>query len=89
MPPGVVGNYKLGGARLGVATGYPILPIAHNAGHFWPRRKFIKRPGTIRIVIGPLITTKDKTSEEVLALAKNWIEGTMTQIDNFVNKPAS
>lgn len=81
IPYGQVGKYRLGGARLAVATGYPVLPIAHNAGRFWPRRKFLKTPGTIRVVIGPLIETTGRTAEEVLRDAKNWIEQTMLQID--------
>lgn len=91
VPVGHVGKYKLGGARLATATGYPVLPVAHNAGYCWPRRKFIKRPGTIRVVIGPLIESKDRTPEEVLTLAKNWIEDTVVRIGpgcvgSFVNK---
>lgn len=87
VAPGVVGHYKLGGARLAAATGYPVLPIAHNAGRYWPKRKFIKQPGTIRMVIGPLIESKGRTADEILTLAKNWIETTMTHIDDFVDKP--
>jgi 1-acyl-sn-glycerol-3-phosphate acyltransferase len=79
--PGTIGNYKLGGARLATATGHPVIPVAHNAGRYWPRRKFIKRPGTIQVVIGPVIETKDKTADEVLALAKDWIEETMRRLD--------
>jgi len=80
--PGHIGNYKLGGPRLAAATGYPVIPVAHNAGRFWPRRKFIKRPGKIRVVVGPLIESKDRTPEEVLDLAKSWIESTMVRIDS-------
>ncbi|RDI38380.1 lysophospholipid acyltransferase family protein [Aquicella lusitana] len=80
VPPGVVGNYKLGGARLAAATGYPVIPVAHNAGKFWPRRKFIKQPGTVRVVIGPLIESKGRTAEEILKLAKQWIEETVMRI---------
>ena len=86
VAPGVVGHYKLGGARLASVTGYPIIPVAHNAGRYWPRRKFIKQPGTVRVVIGPLIATEGRTPEEVLRLAKNWIESTMVRIDGLVDK---
>ena len=81
VPSGTIGHYRLGGARLAVATGYPVVPVAHNAGRFWPRRKFIKRPGTVHVVIGPLIETQGLEPEQVLELTKNWIEGTMTRID--------
>lgn len=82
VAPGKPGKYRLGGARLAVATGYPVIPVALNAGHFWPRRKFIKRPGTVRVVIGPPIETKGRTPEEVLSLTREWIEGTMARIEH-------
>lgn len=88
IPSGTVGHYKLGGARLAAATGYPVLPIAHNAGRFWPRRGFIKQPGTVRLVIGPLIESEGQTAEQIMQRAKDWIENTMLRIDSLVDKPA-
>jgi len=81
IPAGKVGHYKLGGARLSEATGYPIVPVAHNAGRYWPRRQFIKIPGTVRLCFGPPIYPQGKTAEEILALTKDWIENKMTEID--------
>lgn len=81
VAPGIIGHYKLGGARLAAATGYPVVPIAHNAGRCWPRRQFIKRPGTVRMVIGPVIESKGRSAEEIMDEAKNWIESTMLRID--------
>ncbi len=81
MPYGVEGKYKLGGARLAAATGCPVIPVAHNAGRFWPRRKFIKRPGTVQVVIGPVIESHDRTPEQILTLARTWIEDTVSRID--------
>ena len=85
--PGKIGHYRLGGPRLAAATGYDIYPVAHNAGRCWPRRKFLKIPGTITVVVGPPITTKGRTPEELLALTKDWIESTMLRIDGLVDKP--
>lgn len=81
ITPGQVGKYRLGGARLATTTGYPIIPVAHNAGRFWPKRGFMKKPGVIQVVIGPLIETKDRTPEAVLEEAKQWIESTVLEID--------
>ena len=36
----------------GVESGKLMVPVAHNAGSYWPRRGLIKRPGTIRVRIG-------------------------------------
>jgi len=89
IPPGQVGKYHGGGARLAQATGYPVIPVAHNAGRCWPKRSFIKKPGTVRVVIGPLIESKGRSSDEILKLTKEWIEETMVRIDGdsqLVNK---
>jgi 1-acyl-sn-glycerol-3-phosphate acyltransferase len=88
MPVGEVGKYHLGGARLAVATEVLVIPVAHNAGYFWPKRKFIKQPGTIQVVIGPVIETTGQTPEAVMELAKDWIETTVTRIGGLVDKPA-
>lgn len=85
VPFGHAGHYKMGGARLAAATGYPILPIAHNAGWFWPKGAFIKKPGIITVVIGPLIESKDKQPEELLSLTKDWIETTMVRLSKIDN----
>jgi 1-acyl-sn-glycerol-3-phosphate acyltransferase len=43
--------YKYGVAHLYAATGVPCLPIALNSGLVWPRRKFLRYPGTVRVEI--------------------------------------
>jgi 1-acyl-sn-glycerol-3-phosphate acyltransferase len=45
--PGALPSYKSGVAHLYAAAGVPCLPVALNSGLFWPRRKFLRRPGTI------------------------------------------
>lgn len=86
---GTAGKYHLGGARLAAATEAPVIPVAHNAGYFWPRRGFIKKPGTVTVVIGPVIESKGRAPDEIMESAKSWIETTMARINSLVNKPAS
>lgn len=43
--------YKFGVARLYAAGGVPCVPIALNSGLFWPRRKFLRYPGTVVVEI--------------------------------------
>lgn len=83
VAPGEIGKYRVGGARLAVEAGCPIIPVAHNAGRCWSRRKFIKTPGLIRIVYGSPIYPEGKTPDELLELAKSWIEETMVKIDEI------
>ncbi len=47
--------YQPGIAGLYAALGAPVVPVALNSGLFWPRRSFVKRPGTIVIEILPEI----------------------------------
>ncbi len=80
--PGAEKQYKIGGALLATKSGYPVLPIAHNAGEFWPKHSFIKWPGTITVCIGPLIESRDKKADVLLAETHDWIEGKMKQISD-------
>jgi len=45
--PGQDAAYQPGIAALYAGTHVPLVPVALNSGLFWPRRGFIKRPGTI------------------------------------------
>ena len=80
--PGTENKYKLGGSILAVETGHPVVPIAHNAGEYWPRHSFLKWPGCIKVCIGPAIDTKGKKATEVNAEAHDWIEGKMKEISD-------
>lgn len=82
VAPGVTRRWGIGGAVLAAETGYPAVPVAHNAGHFWRRRSFVKRPGTVRVAIGPAIDTRGKTAEEINRAAQNWVEAQMAVWEN-------
>lgn len=84
IAPGKTGRYRMGGAVLAERTGYPVTPVAHNAGEFWPRRKFIKKPGVIQVRIGAPIPSADRTAQEILTEAEHWIE---TQMANITTLP--
>lgn len=70
-------RYKVGGAMLAVESGYPVVPVAHNAGVYWGRRAFLKRPGTIEVRIGKPIETKGRKPDEILQEVQTWIESTV------------
>jgi 1-acyl-sn-glycerol-3-phosphate acyltransferase len=53
--PGAWLPYKQGVAILYEELGLPIVPVALNSGVFWPRRSFLKRPGTIVVEVLPAI----------------------------------
>ena len=74
MPPGQTRRYGVGGAAIAAETGAPVIPVAHNAGFFWPRRGLRKRPGTIRVVIGAPIATRGRDPREINEEAQRFIE---------------
>jgi 1-acyl-sn-glycerol-3-phosphate acyltransferase len=80
VAPGERGRYHIGGAILAERAGTPVVPVAHNAGEYWPRRSFRKRPGTIRLVIGPPIPSANRRATEVLHDAETWIEDTVARL---------
>ena len=53
--PGAPPAYRQGVVHLYAQAGVPCLPIALNSGLFWPRRKFLRYPGTIVLeVLDPI-----------------------------------
>ena len=83
MPPGETRRYGVSGAALAKAAGCLIVPVAHNAGDFWPKGGLGKDPGTIRFVIGPPISAADRPPKETNLVAQNWIESKMAEISRF------
>lgn len=80
VAPGERKRYGIGGALLAAQSGYPVVPVAHNAGEFWRRRSFIKYPGVIRVVIGAPIVSAGRSATDIIADVEDWIESTMLNI---------
>ena len=80
VDPGQKRRYKQGGTHLSVATGVPVLPIAHNAGDVWPRGKWIKKPGMVTVSIGPPIAPDGLSAEQQMARVEAWIEAEMRRL---------
>ncbi|MDN3721173.1 lysophospholipid acyltransferase family protein [Roseibium salinum] len=54
-PAGAEPKYKFGIAHLYKDLGCPVVPIAHNAGLYWPRASWKVYPGTVIVEILPPI----------------------------------
>lgn len=78
---GYMGKFGIGGSRLAVDTGYPVIPVAHNAGKLWPKRGFLKHPGVIKMVIGAKVSTHNVTATELNQQLFNWMEEQMTILE--------
>lgn len=80
MAAGQTKRYGVSGAALASEVGCPVVPVAHNAGDLWPRRSFLKRPGTVRFCIGPPIAAAGRDPADINAEAQAWIEAKMAEI---------
>jgi 1-acyl-sn-glycerol-3-phosphate acyltransferase len=80
VAPGERGRYGIGGARLAVEAGVPVVPVAHNAGEVWPKNAFLKCPGLITVSIGPTIDSHGRSAAEITREAEAWIEAEMARL---------
>jgi len=80
MRSGETRRYGISGTLLAQQANTVILPIAHNAGDFWPRRGWRKKPGTIRFVIGPTFDPAGRDPREFNEELQNWMETTVAKL---------
>ena len=80
VAPGERRRYGLSGSLLAAVSERPVIPVVHNAGDFWPRRGLLKRPGTIRMVIGPPVEAVGRSPRDVNRDVETWIESTLEEI---------
>lgn len=80
MEVGEKTKYARSGADIAISTGVDIIPVAHNAGVFWPTGKKPKVAGTVDVHFGKPISTQGKTSKQVIDEVEHWIETTMATL---------
>ncbi len=78
---GKMGVYKSGGTRLAIETGAPVIPIAVSSAKCWPRKAFIKMPGTVDVSIGVAISSAGRKPDELMREVEAWIEAEMRRLD--------
>ena len=79
---GTRARYKTGGARLAVALGLPIVPVAHNAGYLWPKGVLGKRAGTVTVSIGAPISSSGKDMQRLTNEVETWVENEVVRLGN-------
>jgi 1-acyl-sn-glycerol-3-phosphate acyltransferase len=75
------GVYKTGGTRLAIETGAPVVPVAVTSARCWPKKAFIKTPGTVDISIGKPIPSIGREPAELMREVETWIEAEMRRLD--------
>ncbi|WP_369720781.1 lysophospholipid acyltransferase family protein [Bradyrhizobium sp. LLZ17] len=78
-PAGAAPDYKTGFAQIYSACGVQCLPVALNSGLFWPRRTFMRYPGTLVVeFLDPLPPGLAK--DEYITRVRDEIEGASERI---------
>lgn len=77
---GKVRRYGVSGALLATETGKLVVPVSHNAGDFWPRRGFLKKAGTVQVIIGQPIDARGLDPRDVNEAVPHAIEAGMARI---------
>jgi len=81
MPAGVTRRYGVSGTLLAGEAGALIVPVAHNAGHYWPRRGLMKKPGTVRVVVGAPVRAAGREARELNQEIQAWVEETVKELE--------
>jgi 1-acyl-sn-glycerol-3-phosphate acyltransferase len=74
MAAGETRRYGSSGTLLAAQENRKIVPVAHNAGFFWPRRGLLKKRGTIRVIIGPAMEAAGRDVRELNDELQTWVE---------------
>ena len=85
MPVGETRRYGVSGTLLAAESGRFLVPVAHNAGYYWPRRGLMKKPGVVRVVIGPPVAAAGREVREVNEQIQAWIEATVRRLAPAAN----
>jgi 1-acyl-sn-glycerol-3-phosphate acyltransferase len=85
MPAGVTRRYGVSGTLLARETGALIVPVAHNAGYYWPRRGLLKKPGVVRVVIGAPVNAVGREVRELNEEIQRWVEDTVRSLEPSID----
>lgn len=80
LPPGETRRYGISGTLLAQENNKLIVPVAHNAGDYWPRRSWLKRAGIVRFSIGPPVDPANRNPREVNQEIQRWIEDRVSEL---------
>lgn len=89
-PPGAEPAYKYGIVELYSQLGLPVVPVAHVAGLYWPRRKFMRYPGTIRArFLEPIAPglSKEQFMDRLVRVTENACDELLVEAAGSTNPP--
>ncbi|MEE4461328.1 lysophospholipid acyltransferase family protein [Azotobacter chroococcum] len=90
VPVGQIDKFSRGGAALAANAGLPVLPVAHDAGLYWPKEGWGKTPGTVRVVFGPPLQAEGEGPRAIADLNERafaWVAQTQRQLGVLADEP--
>lgn len=84
VPAGETRRYGLSGVLLAQESGRLLVPVAHDAGDYWPRRGWVKRPGTVTFRIGRPVDPAGRDPRQVNEEIQAWVEAQVAQLRGSV-----
>jgi 1-acyl-sn-glycerol-3-phosphate acyltransferase len=83
LPTGELGVFNKGGAMLAASAQVPLIPMAHNAGVYWPGKSLLKKPGTITLRIGKPIASDQRGVSDLHDESVSWVKEQMLELDKM------
>ncbi len=77
---GKLGKFNKGGAMLAASGQVPVVPLAHDAGLFWPGKSYVKYPGTVTVRIGSPVEAVDRSVDDIHKDSIGWLEAQMRDL---------
>lgn len=82
-----MGRFSRSAAHLALIADSPIIPVAHNAGLYWPRHSIGKYPGEIVLRYGKPIYPEGRSQGELTALVRKRIVELLATLPNEYKAP--
>jgi len=73
MPPNELGKINIGGTMLAKKANAPVYLVGHNAGRYWSKGSFIKKPGCIDVYIREPMDVSELSNAEINAEIEAWL----------------
>lgn len=83
IAPNMTSKFHIGGAWLASHSQANVVPVAHNAGEFWGKNSFIKKPGIITVSIGKAIDCTGLKPDAINSQVETWINAEMLQLKQY------
>jgi len=83
MPTNELGKINVGGSMLALKAKVPVYIVTHNAGKYWSKNSFIKKPGTIEVFIREPIESDELEQLSVAELnqkVEQWFQKSLPDI---------